>query len=111
MKLLAYCPACGEALEEKRSEIRRDLTFNCHDCGVQIWIRGHRGITRFLRVRQGQGVFYRWVICSQCKVAVNQDVLKWDQECPKCYRTLTHGIEGLEEYSEEEINKWKSGDE
>ncbi|HEC62754.1 MAG TPA: hypothetical protein ENI27_10960 [bacterium] len=110
MKLLVYCPGCGDALEGKRSELRRDLNFHCHDCGVQIFFRGHRGIARFLRVRQGQGVIYRWVICSQCKIAVNQDRLQWKPECPGCGLTLIHGFEGTEEYSEEEVEKWKSGD-
>ncbi len=108
MKLLIYCPVCGEALEGKRSGLRRDLNFHCHACGVQIFIRGHRGIARFLKFRQGQGLLYRWVICSQCKIAVNQDVLKWDPECPRCGQVLIHGLNGSEEYSEEEVNKWKS---
>ena len=111
MKLQIYCPSCGEALEGKRSEIRRDLNFNCHDCGVQIFIRGRRGLSRFLRVRQGQGVLYRWVICSECKIAVNQDRLRWKPECPGCGLTLIHGFDGTEEYSEEEVEKWKGGDE
>jgi len=107
MEVTIWCPGCGQALKARRSELRRDMNFSCTDCGVQVFFRGNRGLSRVMQIRKGQGVFYRWVICGECKIAVNQDRLISDSECPGCGQKMIHGLDGTEEYSEEEVNKWK----
>ncbi len=107
MELFMYCPACAVKLTGKRSEIRRDLSFNCDECGVLVLFKGRQGLSRFLDVRRGQAVFYRWVICVACNIAVNQDRLIHDPNCPGCGYELSHGLDGSEGFSDSEINKWK----
>lgn len=108
MDLIIYCPACAGKLKGKRSGIRRNLSFICKECSVQILFQSDRGLSRFLAVRQEQAVFYRWVICLRCNIAVNQDFLLRDRFCPGCGMEMTHGLDGSEEYSKKEVEEWKS---
>jgi len=107
MEIYINCPGCGDKLIGNRSKIRRDLTFICRDCGIQVLCQGNRGLYRIMKVRQGQAVFYRWVICHQCRIAINQDRLKLDPVCPGCGLELVHGLDGSEQYSKEEVLAWK----
>jgi len=108
MDLFINCPGCGDRLIGIRSKVRRDLTFLCSDCGIQTFVRGHRGLYRITKIRQGQSVFYQWVVCHQCKIAINQDALRFGAECPGCGLELVHGLDGSEGYSEEEVLAWKA---
>jgi len=100
MDLVIQCPACGESLIGTRSEMRRDINFHCGDCGVQVFIRGSRGIWRYLRIRNGMAVFYNWVICSSCLVAVHKDRLIDSPLCPACGKHLVLVFRGDEEIDE-----------
>ena len=71
MSLCTNYPGCGESMIGNRSKIRRDLTFLYRDCGVPALVRGNRDLYRITKTRQGQNVFYQWVICNQCKIAVS----------------------------------------
>lgn len=70
------CPLCGEGLDVRESKKRKPYVI-CNPCGVQLFVRGEKGIRRFAQLVEKAESGNIWAKIEALKES-------YRKKCPEC---------------------------